>query len=171
MIRLFFPLLLFGSVSVTAEIYKWVDAEGHTYFSDRPQSDTESMEVIAPRPQIARENVTPAASPETALLGPYLAFDIVSPEANQTLKTDQGQLPISLILDPALQNGHRLALELDGGSITPNESAGTQLLLTGVPHGTHRALAQILDHQGQLIARTRTIHFHLRKPTPPGVLE
>jgi hypothetical protein len=63
-----------------------------------------------------------------------------------------------------------LELVVDGAAILIDK-ASTQLTLAGLPYGTHRAQAQIRDAANAVIARTSSVTFHLRKPTPPGVLQ
>lgn len=165
--HLVIALALFASASASAEkIFRWVDADGRTYYSDRPQPGAQRVDG-APKPSAPAPTETIR---NDALLGPYRDFEIVSPEADQTLRKDDGQLPVSLILDPPLILGHRLELVVDGAPISVDHEA-TQLSLTGLAFGSHRAQAQIRNTANAVVARTTPVTFHLRKPTPPGVLE
>ena len=46
---LFFLLLVFAALPATAEIYRWVDAQGHVHFGARPAAGAEQIQV---RPQV-----------------------------------------------------------------------------------------------------------------------
>jgi hypothetical protein len=168
-------LLLLAPAVASAEIYRWVDAEGAVSYSDRPQPGAAPVGLPgkprAPNSAPKSDNpATAAPSAETPLLGPYRSFEIVSPEANQTVRQDDGKLPVSLIVDPPLIVGHRVELVVDGAPISVDK-AGTQLVLTGVTYGSHRAQAQIRDAENAVVARTAPVAFHLRKPIPPGFLQ
>jgi hypothetical protein len=168
MLRTLLAIVLFASANaaLAAKLYRWVDADGLTYYSDRPQPGAQQLEA-------AQKRGVPAPVADTgdgALLGPYRKFAIVSPEAGQTIRKDDGKLPVGLMLDPSLIAGHRLELVVDAAPISI-EQAATQLTLTGVAYGSHRAQAQIRNAANAVVARTAPLTFHLLKPTPPGVLE
>lgn len=153
-----------------SQVYRWVDADGQTHYSDRPSTGSDAFRIQAPpEPTQSGSESVALPQPGLALLGPYQNLEILSPETNQTLRQDPGSLAVSLLLDPPLLPGHRLELLVDGVPITSKEPIGTQLTLSGLSVGTHVAQAQILDAAGT-VARSAPITFHLRKPLPPGVL-
>lgn len=171
MYRVLLAILLILSAGAWAQVFKWVDPEGRTQFSDRPRQDAETV-AIKPSSTDGKGDQSAASSGpvEAPLLGAYSGFEILSPEPNQTLRQAQQDLAVSLLLDPPLMAGHVLELVLDGAPIHVDQSAGTQLAVSGVAYGTHRVHAQIRDPQGTIIARTTSLTFHLRKPIPPGVI-
>lgn len=168
MLRVSILLLAVYTTGTSAQVYRWVDAEGQTHFSDRPLVGSDQVDISGGLATGNAESPTPELS-ATPLLGPYSGFEIVSPEANQTLRIDTASLPVSLLLDPPLMVGHRLELLVDGVPIAVEEPIGTQLSLSGLGFGTHVAEARILDSNG-VVARSAPVSFHLRKPLPPGVL-
>jgi len=159
------------SPSVFGQVFKWVDSEGRTQFSDRPQPDAQAIDLKSTE---ASDSSNPSGSvggaADLSLLGPYAAFEVVSPEPNQTLRLAQQDLPVSLIIDPPPMPGHQLNLVMDSVRIAVDQAAATQMRLTDVPWGSHQIFAEIHDSKGDLIARTPPVRFHLRKPLPPGVL-
>jgi PPE-repeat protein len=161
-------LLILLAAGTSAEVYRWVDAEGQTHFSDRPVPGSERVDPRSGTASVGPEPTVPEAS-LAPMLGPYSGFEIVSPEANQTLRLESGSLPVSLLLDPPLMVGHRLELLVDGVPISIEEPIGTQLTLNGLSFGTHMAVARVLDSIG-VVARSAPVSFHLRRPLPPGVL-
>ena len=166
MLRVLPILCLLACTAASAEIFRWVDPDGAIHYSDRPQPGAETVG-LAPK---SDKQVPAAGSTDAPLLGPYQGFEIVSPETNQTVRQDAGKLPVSLIVDPPLLAGHLLELVVDGAPVSVDQ-ASTQLTLTGLTYGSHRAQAQIRDAQGTVVARTAPVSFHLRKPIPPGVLQ
>lgn len=164
MARYLVALSILISSAAAAQIFKWVDADGRTQFSDRPRPDAQQ---VGARPRL------PASSrkdPEAERLGPYTAFEIVSPEQNQIIRQTEGSIPLSLLLAPTMQENHRLELSVDGAPVPVDRSLGTQLSLGGIAYGSHQAQARVLDAKGNLVATTPVVTFHLRKPLPPGLL-
>ncbi len=159
------------SPAVFGQVFKWVDSEGRTQFSDRPQPDAQAVDLKGiGTPDSTEESRSVEGAAAQSLLGPYTAFEVVSPEANQTLRLAQQNLPVSLIIDPPLMPGHQLKLVMDSVPIAIDQAAATQMSLTDVPWGSHQFFAEIHDSKGAIIARTTPVRFHLRKPLPPGVL-
>jgi hypothetical protein len=172
MLRAIPALCLLVCAAASAEIYRWVDPDGAVSYSDRPQPGAETLGLAAPQP-IASRAAKPApaqGAPDAPLLGPYRGFEIVSPEPNQTIRQEEGKLPLSLVIDPPLIAGHRLELLVDGAPV-PVAQSNTQMTLTGLTYGSHRAQALIRDAAGAEVAHTAPVSFHLRKPIPPGVLQ
>jgi hypothetical protein len=162
---------IFFSGAASAQVFKWVDADGRTQFSDRPQPSAEIVNLPGTASaRSADQSVTTDGALQAAELGPYTEFEIVSPEPNQTLRSAQDNVPIGLVLVPSLIAGHLLEFVVDGTSIAVDKSAGTQINLTGVAYGSHQTQAQIRDDRGIIVARTRPVSFQLRKPIPPGVI-
>lgn len=175
-IRALLFLALVPGTALHAEIYRWVDADGQVHFSDRRMQGAERTGIPtaatrAPNPPAA----TPPEADEAAFLGPYTAFEIVAPGANETLTQDKSDLAVSLILDPPLLEGHRVEAVLNGVAV-PLANAATQFRLSGASFGSHRLQVQIRDADGDLIARTALQSVHLRQtqapqePQEPGLL-
>jgi hypothetical protein len=163
--------ILFATFPVCAEVYKWVDSQGRTQFSDRPQADAVAVDIkTPPADDRADQSAGSGDQGQAPLLGPYAGFEIVSPEPNQTLRQTQQELTVSIILDPPLIGGHQLELVVDGVPISVDKSTVAQIELSGVGLGSHEARAQIRDSRGGIVARTTLVYFDLRKPLPPGVL-
>jgi hypothetical protein len=151
-----------------ADVFKWTDDHGRAQYSDRPVAGAEHVPVKMrselPRPKSSNEAVL-----ATTDLGPYESFEIVRPAANETLRSATGEVPISLIVDPAIAQDHHLRLLLDGQPV-PGDAQGTQIALKGLSLGTHRIQAAIFDGEGNRIATTAPVDFHLRTPLPESAL-
>jgi hypothetical protein len=169
MSRAILVLLLFClTAGTSAQVYRWVDGDGQTHYSDRPVpgSDRVSVRSGAPTSQAELSSSEPPLAP---LLGPYTSFEIVSPVGNETLRLESPILPVSLLLEPPLMAGHRLELVVDGVPIKAEDSIATQLTLSGLSYGTHVTEARVLDSAG-IVARSAPVSFHLRRPLAPGVI-
>lgn len=168
MVRVSFLLCLCISAGASAQIYRWVDADGQTHYSDRPHPKSDPV-AIEHRAAIGGARGAAEALAEGPLLGPYRRFAIVSPESNQTLRLDRPSLPVNLLLEPPLMVGHRLELWMDGAPIENDGPIGTEVLVKDVSQGSHWAEARVLDAAG-IVARSAPVTFQLRVPLPPGVI-
>jgi hypothetical protein len=161
------PLLLLAA-DVSSQVYRWVDPDGQTHYSDHPTIGSDRVTLDGAAPSGATNSESPPSS-SAPLLGPYTSFEVLSPEANQTLRLESPSVPVSLLLDPPLMDGHRLELLVDGVPVKVEEPLGTQLSLNGLSWGTHVTQARVLDSAG-IVAQSAPVSFHLRKPLPPGVI-
>jgi hypothetical protein len=165
-------LLLATASAWSAQIYRWVDAEGRTHFSDRRPTDAVSHLVQSDSPE--RGSDTPTEEPNEAPaeppnVGPYAVFDILAPAAGSILTQPTDSLSIKLLLEPPLIMGQRIELVLDGRPFASNPDS-TQWQMTGIGFGAHRLQALIRDSLGAILAATPAHAFELRQATPPGML-
>ena len=137
-----------------AGVYKWTDAEGRVHYSDRPVSGAEVQEIALPAPSPPEQGEgdedggEDAQDVEDAASAIYDELAIVSPEEDQTVRSDNGSLDLSLVIRPPLQGDHTIRIEIDGAPITGTVE-GTQLSVSGVPYGSHRIQVTIVDDQDQ----------------------
>jgi len=166
------PLLLplcFFCAAPLAQVYKSIGPDGRVVYGDRPVEDATRLDVPLTRPSSGPEAPS-AVNASGALLGPYDAFEIASPEDNVTVRSDDREVPVSLLLSPPLQQGHQLQLQVNGVDIQGGPGTDTQLRLSGLPLGSHRLQAQVVDDSGAVVARTAVVNVHIRNPLPEGAL-
>lgn len=159
----YFALVLFPCFA-SAGVYKWVGPDGQIHYSDRPMTGSERVSVPVQRtePDSNREATNEESG---AVLGPYGAFEILSPEPNQTLRQAEATLELSLLIDPPLAPGHRVQVVLDGQPV-PGDIEQTQILMRDLAYGSHRVQVRIRDDLDITIASSPPVDFHLRKPVP-----
>ena len=90
----------------------------------------------------------------------------MAPEQNQTLRSDVGEVHVSMLLEPALQEGHRINLSVDGIPLEAPDIS-TQLILRDVTRGSHAIQASIVDGEGTTVISTPVVNFHMRKAALP----
>jgi Domain of unknown function (DUF4124) len=161
-------LFLLTSTSAHSEMYKWVDEDGNTNYSDiqpfknagehvSPDINT-TPAVKAPKPQVTEDNS--ASTKETV----YQFFKIASPEHDATIRNNQGNFSIGFEIQPALntKQGHYISVLLDN-KIAQDKltSLGTQF--SNIDRGTHQISALIKNKQGKTLLRTDSIRIHLRR--------
>jgi hypothetical protein len=164
--------------AVQGEIYRWVDKDGVIHYTDEPPSKNakpaklpplQTISPIAPatpsRATQAMDDDVPAAP--TALGGNQPIF-ILSPKPDQTFRSAERTVPVTVSLDGPLEKGQGLIFFLDD---TPQGEGPTRELSTTiieVERGEHRIGAAIVDESGGEIARAPEVTVHLKPPTVNG---
>lgn len=166
---LILSLVLISPIAVGG-VYKWVDETGEVHYSDKPVQNARELRVPGavskPVPQVDAEAEQDDLVQDVEA-GGYNTLEFASPEPGQTFRSDAGEVQIGLLLDPPLQPGHQLQLVIDGAPLSQRFSA-TQLILKDVSRGTHSMKAEIVDQEGQSVASSTAVSFHVRKAAMPG---
>ena len=161
--------LLFATGLAVAQAYRWVDENGIVHYSDRPREGAE--EIILPRdtrpsrPRVPAPRTAPAndetadGAPEEPASG-YERLEIASPSAEETLWNIEGTLNVTLNLQPALREGHRVRVYFDG---EPQLVSGTTFQIDEVYRGVHNIQAEILDATGTMLIRSMTNRFYVQQ--------
>lgn len=159
-----------GPGSVSAEVYKTVDANGKVTYTDQPTEPAERVNIAEPNSMLSVEKPkTPEAS-QTATeedenkkaAEPYRYIAITSPEDDAVIPHGPGNFSVSVSTEPALQKGHRLVLNMDGVALQRSTSGEFQL--TNVARGTHSLSAQVVDANGRALASSKTIKVNVFRP-------
>lgn len=161
-----------------AGIYKSVDEDGNTVYSDQPSENAERMEKreiptvpaaipdVSPRQRDRQQDARPGDS--------YDSIAIVSPEDDTAIRRNDGNITVSVAVRPGLKPGHELALYMDGSEVSRSRSPVFQL--SNVDRGTHTLSAVVVGNDGNELQRSESIQFTLHRhstrqpkaPSPPG---
>lgn len=183
MLKFVLPLLLLLPGLSHAVICKSVAADGVVSYADvAPGECAEQIKLpdysrYAPRPignpsaQSGNQTVN-----ESEFRG-YQSMRFEQPESGSVIRDDNGNVPVSIALQPRLQPGHRITIRLDGLNVD-GTFTGTSLKLTKVERGSHRLSATVFDEDGRALISASSGSFTLRKrslldpgredgPTPP----
>lgn len=167
-------ILITASVSVAAPVYRWVDADGQVHFSDQPVTGAkkitlrESTIYSAP---VSPETVAGSAAGGEAEDDTPFAYEtiaIVNPETDQAIRSNEGQVNVSIELQPGLQPGHKIRVYLDGTQAS-DDLATTQISLQEVDRGTHSLEVGVIDDKGLELKRSDAVSFHVLRIAAPRV--
>lgn len=166
--------LITASVSAVATVYRWVDADGQVHFSDQPV--TGAKKITLRESTIYSAPVLPETVTDTAVGGgggeqkpfAYETLSVVNPEADQPIRSNEGQVNISIELQPGLQPGHKIRVYLDGTQAA-EDLATTQISLQEVDRGTHSLEVGVIDESGKELKRSGAVSFHLLRVAAPRV--
>lgn len=180
-------LLLLPSLA-GAVICKTIEADGSVSYADVPAAECPEQVKLPPYSRYAPRPLPQTAPTESDATGSLAGFDkytslrMIQPEGNGTVRNNEGIVPVVLVSEPGLQDGHKVQLTLDGKRV-PGEFAGLSVTLNNVDRGTHSLRAAIVDAGGQRLIESGTVRFTLRRaglndrapspeppiaPPPPG---
>ena len=158
-------LLLTFALPASAAIYSYVDAEGNRVFTDRPGGRAAVPVETKPTNSMAAQPVPPTKTPVKVLkaIAPgYALLDIVQPAPDATIRSNPGELAVSVTSNPALQPGHHYRLLLDGAPVgTPSE--GPVLVIDNVDRGSHQLAVEVIDSLGASLQRSAPRVFHMMR--------
>ncbi len=162
-------LLILLSLCVSAAyagMYKWEDVDGKIHYTDQPP-DSQAEELSLPpistykAPDLQGEQefqqdgevLEPQDGPEVIV---YEKLVITSPKMNETIRNNDGAVPVNYTATPGgLNPGHKYRLLLDG---RVQEGASS---LVNVARGSHSVKAQIVDENGAVQLSSQAVIFHL----------
>ena len=163
-------VLILFCTSVAAGVYRWQDENGNIHYSDRPIVGAEELSISGIKSgrvdtDLASDDAGTAAQASPLTEQPtdgYVEFILVEPEQNKTVRNDAGDIPVGVLVQPALREGHEILIVLDGISLE-KRVISPQFTLSGLSRGTHTLQARITDAGGETIASTEVVNFHVRK--------
>lgn len=158
--------LIFSS-NALAEMYKSVDEQGNITYSDTPpEEEAEAMEppmlntmpTVKPRP-------TPATPEEEVQEETtYTSLSVQSPQNDATLRSNSGNISVSLNINPALniQQGHYMSVQVNGITVKDKiNSSSTQL--TNIDRGTLSITASVKNKKGATLLSSNPITVYLHR--------
>ncbi|MGE0624223.1 MAG: DUF4124 domain-containing protein [Pseudomonadales bacterium] len=178
-----FLMIAFATADAAGgRIYKTVDEQGNVVFTDvpPPEEDTSSQVVVEnpnsfdPKEAIPEAESWVVETPEAAAepVFSYEALSIASPQNDESVRENAGNITIIANVEPKLRPGHVMRLLIDGAPA--QEGHQTTFTLANVDRGTHVVTLEIADAGGRVIKRSEDSTFHMLryaikpapKPTP-----
>lgn len=166
---------LLSAAALAGSIHKWVDADGRVHFSDRPPQAVSSEELnittrkpkpVEPAAEVlegAEEATGPEEEEEKKEPTVYTRITVSAPKQGATVRTNTGQVNISVALQPPLDSEfkHKVAVFVDG----KRKGFGQRTSFTAkeVWTGTHTAQAKVTDENGRVLKSSPRITFYVQR--------
>lgn len=163
---------LWSAASPAAEVYRWVDPDGNTQYSDRPRPDAQVIRIPktpaapapAPTPTAAPAGGAVPSDPAAPRFAGYNEIAVVNPPNDGTVWDNSGNVSIEIAVAPALQGtlGHKLVVLLNG---TPLGApiAATSFTVTNLDRDTYTLQARIVDAGGEVLGESPPSVFHMKR--------
>ncbi|HET6724616.1 MAG TPA: DUF4124 domain-containing protein [Gammaproteobacteria bacterium] len=144
-----------------ATLYKWTDKNGVVHYSDQPHKGAKPVNLpgltsfsAPPVPEQGREKQTGAPAK------PYDTFTITFPKPEGTIHANDGQVAVTVMLDPPLRQGDKLVYTLDNKQA--GAAASTSIKLTHVQRGAHTVSVSVIDANGETVQQAQPVKFYVR---------
>ncbi len=157
-------LILVACPSLAKDVYKVVSPDGEVIYSDTYIPGAQRMRVGGGKSSAnsGADRQSEAASGTFAEGSIYTNFEIMQPENDQTIRNDEGNVSVGLLLTPGLAEGHSLQIFIDGTKVD-GTMRSTQFNLKGLSRGSHTLKVSVVDDQDNTLAEASGVVFHLRK--------
>lgn len=152
-----------------AEIYKWTDSSGIVHFSDKPHPGATSINLPeAPvastaSPEQTENNEAPPLEKKAEAVVEYESISISQPKNEETIRNNQGYVPVITEISPDLHTGDSLQLLFDGKAIGDPQSA-LVFTLKDVNRGAHTLAVQVVDASQAVLATSESVTFYMQRP-------
>ncbi len=149
---------------VMAQAYRWVDEDGLVHYSDKPHEGAE--EIHLPGTSNPNRRYIPASvavqpqNNQEFVSFEYELIEFQSPEAEETLWNIEGELHVSIVMQPVLQPGHQLRIYLDG---VPRNVTTTSFSIDEVFRGEHTIRAEVHDRAGRFVGQSALNTFYVQQ--------
>jgi hypothetical protein len=162
-------LAVLASSSVfAATVWKWVDKNGVTHYSDQPvpgavQVNLQSVQTYNAEQATIPEGNRPARSSSAEQASTYVAIEIASPANDHTFTGTGGQVLVSIRVDPGLRAGDSIRLTVDGQDVSGPNSTATTVELKDVPRGAHTLSASVVSRDGKTLIQSSSVTFFMQQ--------
>jgi len=169
--RGFFFLLLLLALPVSAQIYKYTDANGATAYSNQPPDGVSAQAVDLPPLNSVERQPPGAAAPaaEAARDEPprsaYEVLELSGLPTTEALRANNGTFTVNVLINPHLQGPHRLRLLLDD---QPYGQPGNvpSLQLVNIDRGEHRLAVQVIEG-GKIVQQSPVVTLTVQRVHKP----
>lgn len=176
MLRLLLPLFcVLGLLAApaTAQIYSWTDAEGKRVYSDQPRDGASQVQlkptnVVQPPPVAHDSGHTGSRDPQPGAANMYSELMITDPIHDSAVRSNEGDLAVTVTTNPPLSGNHLLKLSINGVLSQTGVPGGTgmaahQLVARNIDRGSHDIAAVVVDARGAELQRSSPVTVHLQR--------
>ena len=161
-------LALACTMPASAEVYRSVDKQGNVTYTNQAADGAEPVQLKplsvydAPDLKSADENIAGDSSDASI----YKSIAITSPQADETLRDNSGNVTVTASSEPALDSkaGDRYLFFLDGKAYGKPQVAATKALVE-VDRGEHQVGVAVVDASGKQLMRSKPTRFFLHRQT------
>jgi len=150
---IFSAALIFYLPILLGEVYKTVDEDGNIIFTDRPTTNSEEIKLKELK---TTETVKPSSSSsgsrsreKNAEDFSYKKIFVSSPADGSAIRSNDGNVTISVNLEPSLRSGHRILITMNGKELS--KGAGKSVSQTNLDRGTHTVIVSVIDSSSNAI--------------------
>jgi hypothetical protein len=156
-------LLIMSASASSATVYKWVDDNGVTHFSDQPNPKAQKLEITGAQ-TYESQPATVGAPQRAASAGngapPVCVID--SPGTGQVF-LDTFSITGHVTLSPSGSDGGQATLRMDGMDVSALLAPSGSFTLSQVDRGDHTLTLQVADGRGSILCQAAPVSFSIRQ--------
>jgi len=163
-ISLVLCLLSIGNTH-SQEVYKTVDAEGNVIFTDKPDKNSEKVDVEIKNIQQPIEIQQKKAKKSANKKRVEYTLELMSPTAGQRFGPAQRTLQIRVAITPELLPEHYIEFYLNGERVAGPSRSNSAFVPLGIKmRGQKTANVKVIDESGRVIASSSSATVHVIRP-------
>lgn len=163
-------VLIFCIFNVHAAIYRSVDEHGNVTYTDNADEGGQQIElnnastytpIEIEEPDIQEKQDQDQQQTDKV---PDYQVAVVFPNQDQSFWDSSGAVTVEVELEPELngERGDRLLFTLDG-EYQKTIQSGQSYTFNNVDRGSHIVVVSVIDKQGNVLTRSKSILFHLHR--------
>ena len=147
-------------VVCAATVYKWVDENGVTHYSDQPHENAQKVTVQQPQTYPATRGLYSSQNQHDPPKAPSTAYtcSVVQPVKDDTFQNTSA-VSFAAQSSPAPGGGDQMVLLLDGSKVPNFPSSGGSVTLESVDRGQHTVQAVVQDPSGKALCQSAPVTF------------
>jgi Domain of unknown function (DUF4124) len=154
------------TAAFAGSVYKWVDENGVTHYSDQPHENAQKVTLAQPQtykaPKPPPEQPSAAAPPKAP--PPYSSCAIAQPANDDTFQ-NATSVSAAVATNPGVRPGDEVVLLLDGSRVASFPPNGGSTTINGIDRGSHSLQAIIRDGAGQVVCQSTNVTFTVLQPS------
>jgi hypothetical protein len=148
-------------LTTQAEIYQSYDSNGSLHFAD---ISSKTSQIFVPNPERINilpsvNNIAPATNLDKSQTLANITLSISRPKDGTSIN-NQDRMPVSIRLQPGLNEGNQLQLLLDSKAIGVPQKSLEFILPANLARGTHQLQAQLVDANNHVLRSSQVVTFY-----------
>ena len=162
-------MLLLIALPAAAQIYKYIDADGNTAYSNQPPDGVTAQPVELPPLNSVEPQPPHTPSTEDTNNEPppsaYEVLQLTGLPTSEALRANNGTFTVSVLIKPRLQAPHLLRLLLDGQPY--GQSSNVPILqLVNIDRGEHSLAVQVINGE-KVLQQSPTVTLTVQRVHKP----
>ena len=157
-------LVAVSALANTAAVYKWVDENGVTHYSDQPHPGAQKIQIQEAQTYKAPVGQrAPPAIPRRPSTAAAYSTCVVSRPTSQEMFQNTQTVPASVHVEPDLRAGDRISVLMDGAPVSADIPVDSEFALNSVYRGSHSLVARVEDSTGAVVCQSPSVTFNVRQ--------
>jgi hypothetical protein len=153
-----------AAASSSSAVYKWVDENGVTHYSDQPHPGAQKIQLQSAQTYKAQGQRAPTVIPRNRPPGAQAYTScVVSRPTSQEMFQNTQTVPASVHVEPDLRAGDRISVLLDGTPVQSDIPADSEFALNSVYRGAHSLAVKVEDSTGAVVCQSPSVAFNVRQ--------